>query len=364
MTNKLNKFTTYKYVLCTLNNGLFFSDGKNWPDKNDSELIELFRKQSDKDVKAACLMQEDETIYHWQSFANESCPQEVCCIEFDSDKLLSIYKPENGYISDFVNYASIEDVVFDSPLKLLFTKRLPYRYEKEFRIVHIGNKEENIPQIDIDSFRKAITKITMSGNLSQEEYHQRKEYLMSSFSLNDNQINQSTIEKNPFWINKAIIHAQSLDCKNLADCVHKDTPNKKSKICQENYLVRIEHFKNPESSNDIFSTIATIHTNDYVVAMGAMKNIDDTICSICGNCKFNTSIKKAQYEFIHFIRDDYKNKGLLDVIIKELLRFYEDKKILAIVKDSEKEVQNSLAETFFFEDGKQGDEILYIKNPQ
>lgn len=361
MTNKLNKFTTYKYVLCTLNNGLFFSDGKSWPDKNDSELLDVFRKQSDKDVKVACLMQEDETIYHWQSFANGSCLQEVCCIEFDSDKLLSVYKPEKGYISDFVNYASIEEVVFDSPLKLLFTKRLPYRYEKEFRIIHIGN-EEDFQQIDMDSFRQAITKITMSGSLSQEEYHQRKEYLMNSFSLSNNQINQSTIENNPFWINKAKIHAQSLDCNDFANCAHKGISNKMSKICQENFIVRIEHFKNFGSSKDIISTIATIHTNDYVVAMGVMKNIDDIICGTCGNCKFNTGIKKAQYEFIHFIRDDYMNKGLLDVILKELLRFYEDKIIIAIVKDSEIEVQDSLAKSSFIKVDKNGDDNLYVKN--
>lgn len=361
MTEKLNKFTTYKYLLSILNDGLYFSDGKNWPDKNDSELLEIYRKQSGKEITVVCLMKEDETIYHWQSFTNGSCSQEVCCIEFDKEKLLSIYNTEKGFRSRAVEYASIDDVVFDTPEKLLFTKRLPYRNEREFRIVYFNSIGE-VPKPDIEKFLQAITKITMSGNLSPEEYIQRKDYLKKKYSFKDNQINQSTIEKNPFWINKAKIQS-GIFCNNeIEKIIIKNDSCKRDTGCQY-YTIKTDRFRHSETSN--YSTIVTISIDDYVVAMGAIQVIEsEQIRDI--RRKYNLNIDNNLYELsFFFIRDDYSKTDFNDIMLSELLKHYEGDNIIVTISDLEKDIQNALVNASFSRTQKNGDDTLYIKtSPQ
>lgn len=349
MNDKLNKFTTYKYLLETLKYGLFFSDGNNWSDKNDSELLKIYKKHSGKDVRVACLMGEDETIYHWQAFANNSCAQEVCCIEFDKDKLLELYQDCDGYICAAVDYKSIEDVVFDNPKKLLFTKRLPYRNEMEFRIVcECDDTNQPLPKLDIVQFREAITKITLSGGLSFEEYCQRKNSLMDKYSFQSDQINQSTVERNPFWINKAELHSKCLDYNNVKNTVINKRDCLKKVSQESTYLVSLQRMISPEANNS--STMVFVSSEDYVVAMGAVKEIDEErMNEIKGWDHFGQ--KEPKYELCHFfVRDDFRGKNMFGIILNEVIAYYGDEFLFADVQNADEEFLNALLnENFKFQ---------------
>lgn len=197
-TNKLNHFTSYGNVLKILQQGLKFSENyDNWEDKNDVELVKLFNRISKNDMKAGviCFLNDDETIYHWSYFTNHGCKSDVCCIEFNKKELLQLVH-DKGYLFQDVQYYKMSEVNIDSPKELLFTKRYPYRFEKEYRIIRINDEEEYLP-----FNTNIITKITMSGHLSDKEFHTRKDYLKKEYNLTCD-INHSTIYKTPIWLNK------------------------------------------------------------------------------------------------------------------------------------------------------------------
>lgn len=195
--NKLNRFLTYDNLLSVLNNGLKFSgEWQKWEDKNDVKLLELYEKIEGRKIKVLCLQQDDETIHHWNFFAYSGCKKDVCCIEFNKEKLLNIYSDKEKYIHGEVQYKTINDVCFDETKELLLTKRHPYRNEEEYRIIQIGKDK-------IWKVTDAITKITLSQMLSNEEFCQRKEWLQKKYNLPDSMINKSTIYENQQWIAEA-----------------------------------------------------------------------------------------------------------------------------------------------------------------
>ena len=360
MNDKLNKFITYEYLKKTLKNGLHFSDGEKWLDKNDKELLDLFNSKSGKEARVVCLMQEDETIYHWQSFAYDSCEQEVCCIEFDKEMLLSLYDKKDGIVYGDVEYKSIDEVVYDEPKKLLFTKRLPYRYEKEYRIVYVSADKNELLKPNIDEFRKCITKISMSGRLSQKQYKHRKAYLIKEFSLLDSQINQSTIERNPIWINKAKVQSIYLNYT-------KDEVSQLKRICaktnksEDNYQVKVERYSSSKIHSQ--STVVTIQTDGYVIAMGAIHILDEKRINEIKE-KYHFKIGKCSDFFelgCFFVRDDYVKKDLLKQIVAELLKYYESEAVVSIAEVGEKEVQAVLTDAGFQQIEKRKKNILFRK---
>ena len=137
--------------------GMRFSTGCNWQDKNDSSLIDLYREITGNiNTGVICFLNDDETVYHWTYFAKEDL-KEACCIEFDKKALLKPYLYNKDYLCQEVQYDVLKEVCFETPEELLFTKRHPYRFEREYRVVSI--KGGFIPVKDY------ITKITLSPEL-------------------------------------------------------------------------------------------------------------------------------------------------------------------------------------------------------
>ena len=93
-----------------------------------------------------------------------------------------------------VQYDVLKEVKFDNPEELLFTKRYPYRFEREYRIVSL--KGGYIPVIDY------VSLITLSPELPEKEFKQRKQELLTEFGLTCD-IKLSTVFSNPEWIGKA-----------------------------------------------------------------------------------------------------------------------------------------------------------------
>lgn len=196
--NKLNHFTDYETVKKILENGMRFSktfDG--WEDRNDAELIELYNEHNpERKAAVLCFLNDDESIYHWVYFTNGHTSEEVCCMEFDKNKLLEIAK-QCGCECREVQYDTLKEVSFEEKFELLFTKRWPYRSEREFRIVRFY--AENDSSELFLPIKDAVTKITLSGKLSKEEKDRRTKELKEEFGATCG-VNQSSVFRNVKWI--------------------------------------------------------------------------------------------------------------------------------------------------------------------
>ena len=196
---------------------LVFSDPKFWDDKNDTELLEIYRTRSKdkakqskpaKKVLALCFLRQHETIHHWKTFANGICG---CCIEFDKAKfikLLTTHKNSGEKVRfGSVVYKRLKDVddevgtIDDCDEMLPFTKRWPYRFEKEFRVIWEGNTEKH-EILDIDL--TMIKKITISQMMHEPLYSTIRDFLIKETDgLLIEKINPSTVYENRVgWIEK------------------------------------------------------------------------------------------------------------------------------------------------------------------
>ena len=204
--NKLNHFTKFEHVQSIVEKGLKFSTSfEDWDDKNDSTLIKIYKEIThNEDVGVICFLNDDETIYHWTYFANDD-KMNACCIEFKKKELLKEYLYHPQYRCQEVQYDVLKEVSFDNVEELLFTKRYPYRNEREYRIVSL-----NGGFLPVKDF---IQKITLSPFLSKDEFEKKKSEL-KSYGLNC-EINHSTILENKKWIFKA----ELLKEKNISSLV-------------------------------------------------------------------------------------------------------------------------------------------------
>jgi hypothetical protein len=202
--NKLNRFTTLPVLLDMLKKGrLVFSNPKFWEDKNDTELLRIYRNRKRKNwLLALCFLEDHETIHHWKAYADGITG---CCIEFDKAKLTKLLSSHKSHGVRFgrVHYQKLnnaDDGAIDDCLKMIpFTKRWPYRFEKEFRAIWEGGKDEH--EIKIADITM-ITKITLSPTMPKRLFSTIK-LLRNGLKIpKKTTINHSTIYNNPKWIRK------------------------------------------------------------------------------------------------------------------------------------------------------------------
>jgi hypothetical protein len=209
-TNTLNRFTTLPVVLDMLmNKHLVFSNPKNWDDKNDSEILEIYKKKkySGKKAKlfALCFLKDHETIHHWKAFADGTSG---CCIEFDKGKLTKLLSEYQGVRFGPVIYKRLKDLgdgsVDECVAMIPFIKRWPYRFEKEFRVVWDGITRKNNYEIPLKNF-DIITRITLSQNLEKTDklFIKLQNFLSECVLASKIKINWSTVYENrEGWIKK------------------------------------------------------------------------------------------------------------------------------------------------------------------
>jgi len=194
----LNRFTSLENLFDILKNKrLRLSDPDYWEDKNDASYIEAYRKKKNlTKVFALCFTDEIETIYHWKAFAD---PNNICCIEFNGNKIIESIKKNENFHCRKVNYIKINELnkkiknVDDIP----FSKRYPYRNENEYRIIfdYNGGIRRKALYINIDE--TVINKITINQNISKYIFKIIKNEIETLYKIN---VNRSTIIKNDKWI--------------------------------------------------------------------------------------------------------------------------------------------------------------------
>ena len=347
--DKLNHFTTFDAVIGIIKTGLRFSTGQSWEDKNDLRLLELYRKiTNNQDVKVLCFLNDDETIYHWKAYQTGKCSSDICCIEFDKKKLLSHFSTNSNYICEEVQYATIADVEFDNPRKLLFTKRWPYRNEKEFRIVQIkGNNNVFV--------NDAITRITLSQELCKEEYNLRVKVLKQLLKKKSVKYNQSTIMENEIWINKAELG--TINKKGFSMEISTNLSAEELKQFRE-LVKKGGQVKLGKSFDSLIAkgpVIALIKDTDQIVAIGGLKIPNELYKKkVFENSK--SELNPADYSFELgwiFTMEEYRHKHFCESIIAMLLsHIEEDVKVYATTREDNSEyIQKALRKYGFKQKG-------------
>lgn len=197
----LNRYTTLPVLLDMLKRKcLVLLDPESWEDKNDSEILMVYKKRKRiQRLFALCFSQGDETIHHWRTFADGTSG---CCVEFDPQKLIDLLKTIEGARYGTVTYRKLKDLkngtidVEDIP----FTKRWPYRCEEEFRVIWEGRTTNDCYEIPFNL--RIINKITISQRMPDQVYETIREYLRDAFNHPEKRINRSTLYHNRVWIEK------------------------------------------------------------------------------------------------------------------------------------------------------------------
>lgn len=203
---KLNRYTKLEYLIQILENRqiVLIDPVKKWEDRNDIDIIIAYKKKCKiNNLFALCFSFEDETIYHWKNFSYNS---DGCCIEFNAEKLIEIVSKIKEIRKRKVVYKKISEVcnAKNNIKKMPFTKRWPYRYEKEYRFIweeknNNISTDSDIRTIDINL--SIINKITFSHKMCNKIFNVIKEHLIKKYKLKNSIINKSTIIKNEVWIN-------------------------------------------------------------------------------------------------------------------------------------------------------------------
>lgn len=196
---KMSRYTSLPECFDLLKTGkLVFHDPTTWEDKNDSELMLLYKKRRRiPNLHAICFSLGDETIHHWKAYASGISG---CCIEFDGPRLMEAFEGIQEIRSGEVKYRKISEIRKEGVdlLDLPYTKRWPYRNEEEFRILWEGHIDELQVSVDIDI--RAIRKITLSQLLPISFRHSMKEMLYQELRGTNVKVNISTVYRNRKWI--------------------------------------------------------------------------------------------------------------------------------------------------------------------
>jgi hypothetical protein len=196
---KLNRFTTIPFLIDMLRRKkLALVNPSFWEDFNDRETVEVYRKAiKAESIYALCLSFKNETVHHWNAFANGSSG---CSIEFSPTKLLALLDANNikHGKAEYVRVRDLGELKFTKE-QLPFVKREPFTTESEYRIIATsGNKQEATMDIDFDL--NIIRRITISNKMPESVYKSLKAMLLEMVKGYRCKISRSTLYKNEAWI--------------------------------------------------------------------------------------------------------------------------------------------------------------------
>jgi hypothetical protein len=196
---RLNRFTTLPILLDLLEGRkLVLLDPSTWEDRNDTLIIEEYKKRANiQNLFALCFTHWFETIHHWKAFANGSSG---CCIEFYPIKLFKIFGRIKELRHGVVNYIKITDAKSFAIVEIPFTKRMPYEFEHEYRVIWEGTSDNKFLEIPIPL--TTIKRITMSQQMPESVFQSVKALIALKYPSLKGSIFRSTIYENKTWVNK------------------------------------------------------------------------------------------------------------------------------------------------------------------
>jgi hypothetical protein len=197
---KLNRFTTIPFLIDLLKRKkLTLLNPTYWEDYNDRATIKAYQERLKKEsIYALCLTHQNETIHHWNAFANGTSG---CCIEFSPEKLFDILSKTKEVIHGKVEYIKIKDLPSQEfeTAKLPYLKREPYKPENEYRIIALSDESQKA-SFDILIDLSVIRRITISNKIPESVFESTKEMLLQIAPELKNKIFHSTLYNNSNWI--------------------------------------------------------------------------------------------------------------------------------------------------------------------
>ena len=131
-----------------------------WDDTNDAYyMAEYKRLHGANTVLALCFTESDEKYHHWQVFFYGS---DGVCIEFDKQQLMRTWIGDPTIRMESVTYELIKNLrarVMIDVERLPFLKRYPYKDEREFRVIYVGDEaplETKSYPIQLNCIRRII----------------------------------------------------------------------------------------------------------------------------------------------------------------------------------------------------------------
>ncbi len=181
-------------------------DPKYWEDKNDAEFMQIYKeKTSIQSLLALCFTVTGETHHHWDVFASGNSG---VCIRFHGKKLLNDieemkikFEIDEEILHSKVNYKSINTIKRANLNidELPFTKRAPFRYEKEYRIIFSSkNKKYEVYPIKINL--DSIKEIVLSPWIHNSLVETLKILLKSIDGCQNIKVFKTTLNRNETWI--------------------------------------------------------------------------------------------------------------------------------------------------------------------
>jgi hypothetical protein len=173
-------------------------DPLNWDDKNDSYFMSAYKRHKNlKSLLATCFTSAPETYHHWKIFSGNDSG---VCIVFLNTQLQERIRGNSELKSDYVEYKTLAELENASPEinNLPFTKRYPFKDEKEFRIIY-ESASEDLSFYDLDIELKDIDRIFLSPWLHPALANNVKLLLKSISGCDKLKITRSTLIGNENW---------------------------------------------------------------------------------------------------------------------------------------------------------------------
>ena len=198
-SRKLNRYIQLPILLDILSRRKLVLLGPGrWPDRNDAELMEHYRKESQFDsILALCMSHGDETLHAWKAYASGVGG---CCIQFDHDILLESFPESRGFRHGPVEYRKLNDRSEFSLDDLPFIKRWPYRCEEEYRIIWSGRDQRE--SLDVEINPRSIQRITVSQDMPVSVFSNIKNHLFQFNVMRGVGVYRSTLYENRKWLKK------------------------------------------------------------------------------------------------------------------------------------------------------------------
>jgi len=194
---RYTKFSSLIHILRT--SSITLLSPKLWDDKNDSHFLNKYAEiTSYKSILALCFTTASERSHHWGIFAPG---HDGVCIQFNWDALIRQIEPM-GIMHGRVVYKRIDkaEVETKNEDELIFLKRLPYKAEREYRIIILDKYDEiNNKSIEID-LEATIQRIILSPYLPEELAGPMKKAVRLACEGKKIQIYRSTLFKNERWM--------------------------------------------------------------------------------------------------------------------------------------------------------------------
>ncbi|KYC49845.1 MAG: hypothetical protein AMQ22_01560 [Candidatus Methanofastidiosum methylothiophilum] len=178
-------------------NVITFSNPIYWEDKNDSEILQSYkRKKHLKTLFALCFTKDTETIYQWKAFSDNASG---CYIKVSLDKLISIIGKTKNIRHGEVKYIQIAELKkkLSKIDQIPFSKRYPYRNEAEYRFIYESTNSEK--SFSLNLLPEDIISITFNQKMNDHTFESIKTLMKEKYKVS--RVYRTTIYKNDKWLN-------------------------------------------------------------------------------------------------------------------------------------------------------------------